>query len=363
MKRTFLSMFCAAACAILPASADEIYFEQGFDNSADFAEGSNIPTGWLSVGQYGLYRMKASDLGLPSHSGSYVMGTAVTGTNYANGSVYTSGFELKGGTPCTISFWMIGRGGSPATVRYNQIQVTAGTAQTAEAQTIELGITPGQAHADWTQYSFTFTPETTGTYYFALKVVPRMLSCGSLAIDDVVVEGESPSAVVAGEFNTLGEVLAAGFDTEAEYTFKGEALVSHFDAASHTAYLQDATAGAALVLPAGVSLAAGDKVKDVSCTVAVKDGAATLTLNAQAIAPTESGVALPATPVTIAELAAAPATYFGKLIALDGVRLQNVEAGDVFEEDMEYTLTDEAGNTAALRVFADGALLDEEAPT
>ena len=363
MKRTILSVFCAAACAILPASADEIYFEQGFDNSADFAEGSNIPTGWLSVGQYGLYRMKASDLGLPSHSGSYVMGTAVTGNNYANGSVYTSGFELKGGKPCTISFWMIGRGGSPATVRYNQIQVTAGTDQTAEAQTIELGITPGQAHADWTQYTFTFTPETTGTYYFALKVVPKMTSCGSLAIDDVVVEGESPSAVVAGEFNTLGEVLAAGFDTEAEYTFKGEALVSHFDAASHTAYLQDATAGAALVLPAGVSLAAGDKVKDVSCTVAVKDGAATLTLNAQAIAPTESGVALPATPVTIAELAAAPATYFGKLIALDGVRLQNVEAGDVFEEDMEYTLADESGNTAALRVFAEGALLDEEAPT
>ena len=157
-------MFCAAACAILPASADEIYFEQGFDNSADFAEGSNIPIGWLSVGQRGLYRMKASDLGLPSHSGSYVMGTAVTGTNYANGSVYTSGFELKGGKPCTISFWMIGRGGSPATVRYNEIKMTAGTDQTAEAQTIELGITSAQAHADWTQYSFTFTPATTGTY-------------------------------------------------------------------------------------------------------------------------------------------------------------------------------------------------------
>ena len=74
MKQKLLLFFCFLFAALLPASADELYYDQDFDQAADYAEGNYVPEGWLSEGTYALYRQKASDMGASAHSGSYVFG-------------------------------------------------------------------------------------------------------------------------------------------------------------------------------------------------------------------------------------------------------------------------------------------------
>lgn len=334
MKKVLLSLLCAAACGFTPMQADELYYEQGFDNSADFADGAGVPTGWLSEGTYALSRQVATDLGVPAKSGSYIIGNVGSYMQNRDEVLYTPTFALRGGKPCTVSFWLYAPGGTPAIVRYTQIAVTAGTAQNAAAQTTTLGTTPEQVHADWTQYTFTYTPEADGEYCFAFHVNTKMAQCGTVALDDITIEGESPAAVVPGEFSALADALADGFDTTPVYTYKGEVVVSHFDAAAGTAYVQDATGAACISLPAGTTVATGDRLTDVKCSVAVDGKALTLTVPADAAPFTvvSQGNALPAQPVTPADLAAAPADYVNRLVSVDGVWVKDAEPGDVFED-------------------------------
>lgn len=200
--------------------------------------------------------------------------------------VYTPGFTLVAGKVCTFSFWLYAPGGSPASIRNTQIKVTAGTAQTKEAQTVELGQTPKQAHSSWTKYSFEFTPETEGEYFFALHLVTTIAQSGLVAFDDIVVEGETPAPPVpANELQELSAAYADGFDFTAPYTYKGEAIVSYVNTAAGVAYLQDVTAGAKLLFPAAAAPKAGDKISDLGCTLALADGVLTMTIPSDAAAP------------------------------------------------------------------------------
>ena len=150
MKQKLLLFFCFLFAASLKASAEEVYYEQDFDQAGDYAEGSYVPTGWLSEGTYALYRQKASDMGASAHSGSYVFGNMGSYMGVRDEIVYTPGITLVAGKVCTFSFWLYAPGGSPASIRNTQIKVTAGTAQIKEAQTVELGQTPKQSHSMWT---------------------------------------------------------------------------------------------------------------------------------------------------------------------------------------------------------------------
>ena len=367
MKQKLLLFFCFLFAALLKASADELYYDQDFDQAADYAEGSYVPKGWLSKGTLALYRQKASDMGASAHSGSYVFGNVGSYMGVRDEIVYTPGFTLVAGKVCTFSFWLYAPGGSPASVRNTQIKVTAGTAQTKEAQTVKLGQTPKQAHSTWTKYSFEFTPETEGEYFFALHLVTTIAQSGLVAFDDIVVEGETPAPPVpANELQELSAAYADGFDFTAPYTYKGEAIVSYVNTAAGVAYLQDVTAGAKLLFPAAAAPKAGDKISDLGCTLALADGVLTMTIPGDAAAPAfttvSEGNALPAQSVTLEALAAEPQLYAGKLIAVDSVTFSNIEAGDVFEEGLDYTLTD-GTSSIALGFLPGDALYDEGIPT
>ena len=79
---------------------------------------------------------------------------------------------------------------------YSYVIVKAGNAQTAEAQTIELGRT-SQAYSDWTEVKYTFTPEADGEYCFSfnMKQAKESISMnqGFIALDDILVTGFAPA--------------------------------------------------------------------------------------------------------------------------------------------------------------------------
>ena len=45
MKQYLLLFFSFLFAALLPVSADELYYDQDFDQAADYAEGSWVPEG------------------------------------------------------------------------------------------------------------------------------------------------------------------------------------------------------------------------------------------------------------------------------------------------------------------------------
>lgn len=169
-----------------PTEAFEL--ECNFDVDADFPDGANLPAGWAQEGS-GLVRGSGMDYGWSNHSGDYILST--NGSCKFNEVLYTPLVNLVAGKPCDIEFYYIAPGGSPSTVKNIKLVVKAGTAQTAEAQTIVIKENPGEGVADWKKYAYTFTPETDGEYCFSIALVSNGFTsqCGSAGFDDFFISG------------------------------------------------------------------------------------------------------------------------------------------------------------------------------
>lgn len=175
-----------------PSTGKEAFeLEFNFDNNADYADGTIIAPGWGFEGGV-LQRAKASDFGITSHSGDYVLGKA---TATFREMLFTPMMELVAGQPCTIEFHYLAPGGTPPMVRNIGLHIKAGSAQTSEAQTIEVGTVANQEYSSWTRQEFTFTPTVTGEYCFSIATFNPSFSsmCGGAYIDDVIISGYKPA--------------------------------------------------------------------------------------------------------------------------------------------------------------------------
>ena len=170
---------------------------ENFDDASHFTASTTVPDGWLVTGSSALPAREQCGMyytGFNANSGDYCLNSY----HYAQARdqvVYTPIMNLAAGKECKIEFYVYAPAGSPANLFYNNITVKAGSAQTAEAQTIEVGAISA-AVSSWTKFEFAFTPETEGEYCFSLAYtmsVPTNAGRdhGWVAIDDVVITGES----------------------------------------------------------------------------------------------------------------------------------------------------------------------------
>lgn len=186
-------------------------FFENFDEVT--ADGSSLPEGWLSTGSVPFVVYPASWTGMSPVSGDNIVFSA--GTSAIRDEVlYTPMLKLAGGKECTVSFSFIAPGGSPSTVKNVGMHVKAGTAQNAEAQTIAIGEVERKAYADWTEFSFTFTPQEDGEYCVSFQIHQdgsSLSMLGNVGIEDVEITGFSPAEVV-----DPGIVLEPDPENEAE---------------------------------------------------------------------------------------------------------------------------------------------------
>ena len=171
----------------------EDIFNIDFDNDEDFADGSKVPTGWVSTGAQPLERNKASYYGQDAHSGSYIFGTLANMSSSRNEEVYTSKVSMKAGQKYTIKFWYKAPGSYNVDAFATRIITKVGTAQNAESMTQTLGETPQKCQSEWTEASYDFTPETDGDYFFGLALASNMGNAGFVGIDDIEVLGPKDS--------------------------------------------------------------------------------------------------------------------------------------------------------------------------
>ena len=175
----------------------EAVFNEDFDNDENFADGSKIPTGWISTGAQPMERNKASYYGEDAHSGAYIFGTLANMSANRNEEFYTSKISMKAGVKYTLKFWYKAPGAHNVDAFATQIITKIGTAQNAEAMTTTLGETPKKCQAEWTEATYEFTPEADGDYYYGFALESSMGGAGFVGIDDIEVlapkqSGEEP---------------------------------------------------------------------------------------------------------------------------------------------------------------------------
>lgn len=199
MTKTFTTIGTAFAFSFLPIAllaATPFEVEENFDDDSHFTESSKVPDGWKieNVSGYDFRREEGSYFGAPTKSGTYMFAAAGS-YNKLGGTLYTALYNLEAGEKCEIEFWFYAPGSTPQSSRNSGILLTAGTAQDANAQTIELGTVANKAYSSWTKFKFDFTPETKGEYCIAFNFQGGTLDgTGTTALDDIIISGMSPAS-------------------------------------------------------------------------------------------------------------------------------------------------------------------------
>ncbi len=196
MKKVFRQLSSLGALALLAFSAQAapLEIEENFDDSSQFPDGAVLPQGWLSTSgdNIVLKRYSGDALGISANSGSYVIGNYMS-LELQEQTLYTSLMNLKGGAECTVDFMYYAPGGTRPSAKVG-VKVKAGTAQTPEAQTIEVGTIEATAYSQWTNFTFKFTPETDGDYCISFQLFETSDAgqLGVVAFDDLIITGETP---------------------------------------------------------------------------------------------------------------------------------------------------------------------------
>ena len=175
------STICQGSSINLTSSATS-----NVSNVLNFTEGfeSGLPSTWTFINA-GSGNSWSTATTYP-HTGTNAM-TYVYNTYAANAWGITSGLSLTAGTQYTISFWYRVYSASYP----EKLKITVGTAATVAGQTSTLWDCNGGASLTNTTYAqgtATFTPTTSGTYYFGFNCYSAA-TMWNLYVDDVSITG------------------------------------------------------------------------------------------------------------------------------------------------------------------------------
>ena len=190
---TFIMAFFAVNAAIWAGTPESFELFEDFDDDTHFTISEKTPDEWLSEGSLPFTRKRTSDFGVVALSGNFAM-VAANSTEYTrNDILFTPIVSLAAGMPCTITFSVWGKAASYSEVKNLGLNVRAGHTQNIEEHNVEVGNVPAAAYGEWTEFTFTFTPETAGDYCFSLAIDAttnaQFNMKGNFMIDNVCVNG------------------------------------------------------------------------------------------------------------------------------------------------------------------------------
>ncbi len=145
-----------------PAQVAALPYSENFDTT----EEEYIPAGWEVAGEYTFAVYPTLDwYGTQAQSGLNALVSGYPQTGNRADVAFSPMFEMKAGVKYTMTVWVMTTNGSQ-NGRNPGYKITAGNAQTVEAQTVELAAEEGLC--DWKEVTVTFTPEADGQYCFGL---------------------------------------------------------------------------------------------------------------------------------------------------------------------------------------------------
>ena len=168
------------------------------------------PTGWTFINAGSGNAWAA---GTTAHTGAGSMYYLYNLTYAANAWAITPAKSLVSGVTYTITYWYEGSG----TTYPESLKLTVGTAATVAGQTTTLLTQASITNSTYAQATATFTPSTSGTYYFGLNCYSAKNE-NVLYVDDFTISGtvpatyawtSSPSGFTSSSQNPTGVAVAA----------------------------------------------------------------------------------------------------------------------------------------------------------
>lgn len=168
-------------------------------------------------------------------SGSFSGTAAVSGTYYLTSGydseaprdawAISNGVTLEGGKTYNVSVWVIAEGWNGVN---DEFKITVGTTQDASSQTEVLIDNTGAsavAYATWTKLEVTYTPTTSGDYYFGINHCTSVADVNGVGFDDFLVIGDGESLPpTAAIFMAKGGLWSASSETDDVYLSRGESI-------------------------------------------------------------------------------------------------------------------------------------------
>jgi|GEM_PF-1292319 len=180
---------CAGGTTNLSANANSGEFTP-VTYTEDFENG--LPSDWAILNPGSGYAWEILDYwdDYPfgdSHSGDKVAEFQYNTYNSANTWMITKGFNLTANVPVNISFWEMTGG-------YNEkLKVTVGQTQTVAGQSTVLVDYGAHQVTSYTQRTVSFTPTTSGTYYFGFNAYSDADEY-FIDIDDISISYSAPTS-------------------------------------------------------------------------------------------------------------------------------------------------------------------------
>jgi len=183
MKRILFKYFSYKWTALISFLAFLLFSEILSGQTTILSEGfeSGVPpTGWTIIDNNSdSYKWSQSST---YHSGSYSMYYAYNSSSAANDWAITKSLSLTAGVTYTISFWYEVYSSSYP----ESMKLTVGNAATVAAQSTILWTGASLTSTTWTQVTTTYTPSTSGTYYFGFDCYSAA-DMYNLYVDDILI--------------------------------------------------------------------------------------------------------------------------------------------------------------------------------
>lgn len=160
-------------------------FTETFDDDSHYALGGTLPDSWATSGETPFEAIEGGEYAITPYSGTKIAFANNSMSSGRHDLLYTPMLQLEGGKTYNVSFYLMLTGGSR---QMGQYKVTAGNAQTEEAQTAELTAGENINYTAWTKVETTFTPAESGEYSIAFWANSALSNCGYYCIDDFTVE-------------------------------------------------------------------------------------------------------------------------------------------------------------------------------
>jgi hypothetical protein len=176
-------------------------YSTGFENSS-------FPfIGWLAATPVAgsLWGVNAAVSGDPTvYAGANSIFSLSSTTVNTDSSVISRGVNLTAGNLATVSFYVSNFKTIATSTATSNFDVKWGTAQTLASQTNTIGTEAGYSSAAFTQKTYTFTPSTTGVYYFSIQNKSPINS--QAGTHGILVDSFTVSQLLSSESFTLSGV-------------------------------------------------------------------------------------------------------------------------------------------------------------
>lgn len=196
-----------------------------------FESGTVPPTGWVSLNG-GTGNVWANFTSGSAHTGTKAAECKYHLTNAANAWLISPGYALTAGTEYNISYWEKTYSSYP-----ESLKLTVGTAQTIAGQTTTLQDCGSHLSSSYVQRTATFTPGTSGTYYFGWNCysaanmnyqdIDDILITYSVACSGTPTGGTTTASATSGCSSYTSNLSVTGGSAESGITYQWESSVDN----------------------------------------------------------------------------------------------------------------------------------------